>query len=118
MILIIFAIVRLADEDHEANAAHHPTVYENIAFTLRMARRDRREIAAKVAEVADVLELGALLHRRPRALSGGQRQRVSIGRAIVRDPAATEYASRQAGDPRYLRTTASNTLPPTTISRT
>ena len=64
----------------------HLTIAQNIAFPLRMAKLDRRAIAAKVAEVADWLELGPLLDRRPRTLSGGQRQRVAIGRAIVRDP--------------------------------
>ena len=65
----------------------HLTVAANIGFPLAIARRPRAEIDAKVAQVADLLDLTALLHRRPRALSGGQRQRVSIGRAIVRDPA-------------------------------
>ena len=64
----------------------HLTVRQNIAFPLRMAKVDRREIGRRVADVAALLELDALLDRRPRALSGGQRQRVSIGRAIVRDP--------------------------------
>ncbi len=64
----------------------HLTVAENIAFPLRMARRPKAEISARVAAVAETLELGDLLDRRPRALSGGQRQRVSIGRAIVRNP--------------------------------
>jgi len=64
----------------------HLTVAANIAFPLKMARRPGAEIAARVGVVADLLELGALLDRRPRELSGGQRQRVSIGRAIVRNP--------------------------------
>jgi len=64
----------------------HLTVAENIAFPLKVARRDQREIAARVAEVAATLDLSDLLDRRPRALSGGQRQRVSIGRALVRNP--------------------------------
>jgi ABC-type sugar transport system ATPase subunit len=65
----------------------HLTVAENIAFPLRAARWPRARIAARVAEVATLLELDGLLARRPRALSGGQRQRVSIGRAIAREPA-------------------------------
>ena len=64
----------------------HLTVAENIGFPLKVAKRPRAEIAAKVAAVAETLDLTALLGRRPRALSGGQRQRVSIARAVVREP--------------------------------
>jgi ABC-type sugar transport system ATPase subunit len=64
----------------------HLTVAENIAFPLRVARRPRAEIDARIAELAELLELTEYLGRRPRALSGGQRQRVSIARAIVREP--------------------------------
>ena len=64
----------------------HMTVYENIAFGLRMRRFPRREIDRKVREAAEILEISDLLKRKPKALSGGQRQRVAIGRAIVRDP--------------------------------
>ena len=65
----------------------HLTVADNIGFPLKVGGRPRREVAERVARVAELLDLSALLDRRPRALSGGQRQRVSIGRAIVRDPA-------------------------------
>jgi len=64
----------------------HMTVYENMAFSLRMARRRGAEIDAAVREAADILQIGPLLQRRPGELSGGQRQRVAIGRAIVRRP--------------------------------
>ncbi len=66
----------------------HLTVARNIGFGLRMARRPKAEIDARVAEVADMLQLGDLLARRPRELSGGQRQRVALGRAIARQPTA------------------------------
>ena len=64
----------------------HLTVRENMGFGLRFAKTPKAEIAARVTEVAKVLELGHLLDRKPKALSGGQRQRVAIGRAIVRKP--------------------------------
>ncbi|MEH3108349.1 MAG: ABC transporter ATP-binding protein [Sphingomonas fennica] len=64
----------------------HLSVADNIGFPLKMARRPKAEIMARVAAVAATLDLGHLLKRRPRALSGGQRQRVSIARAIVRQP--------------------------------
>jgi multiple sugar transport system ATP-binding protein len=62
------------------------TVYENMAFGLTLAKTPKDEIDRKVREAARVLQLEALLERRPKALSGGQRQRVAIGRAIVRSP--------------------------------
>ena len=64
----------------------HLTVRENMAFGLRLARRPADEIERKVREAARVLQLDALLDRKPKQLSGGQRQRVAIGRAIVREP--------------------------------
>ncbi|MDR3376776.1 MAG: sn-glycerol-3-phosphate ABC transporter ATP-binding protein UgpC [Ancalomicrobiaceae bacterium] len=64
----------------------HMTVRENMGFGLRMARLPKAEIARRVGQAADMLQLGALLDRLPRQLSGGQRQRVAIGRAITRDP--------------------------------
>jgi multiple sugar transport system ATP-binding protein len=64
----------------------HMTVYDNMAFALKMRRAPKSEIEQKVSRAADVLGIRNLLERRPRALSGGQRQRVALGRAIVRDP--------------------------------
>ena len=64
----------------------HLSVYENMAFGLRIAKADGGEIARQVQRAAEILGIEALLDRKPAALSGGQRQRVAIGRAIVRQP--------------------------------
>jgi multiple sugar transport system ATP-binding protein len=64
----------------------HKTVYENIAFPLRMARVARTEIDERVRAAANLLRIDELLNRRPHELSGGQRQRVALGRAAVRNP--------------------------------
>jgi multiple sugar transport system ATP-binding protein len=64
----------------------HKTVFENLAFSLRLRRMASAEVEAKVREAARLLEIENLLQRRPSALSGGQRQRVAVGRAIVRRP--------------------------------
>ena len=64
----------------------HMSVFENIAFGLRLRKMDKNEIDRLVNEAADTLGLTHLLDRKPKALSGGQRQRVALGRAIVRKP--------------------------------
>ncbi|MDR5752779.1 MULTISPECIES: sn-glycerol-3-phosphate ABC transporter ATP-binding protein UgpC [unclassified Caballeronia] len=64
----------------------HMSVYENIAFGLRMLKLPEAQIKQRVERAAQILQIGQLLERRPRALSGGQRQRVAIGRSIVREP--------------------------------
>jgi multiple sugar transport system ATP-binding protein len=66
----------------------HLTVYENIAFGLRLRKMPKDEVDRRVREAASLLGLEEFLKRKPRALSGGQRQRVAMGRAIVRQPAA------------------------------
>ena len=64
----------------------HMTVYDNMAFGLKMNGVDKTEIDERVQKAAAILELGPLLDRKPAAMSGGQRQRVAIGRSIVREP--------------------------------
>ena len=64
----------------------HMTVYDNIAFALKLRKTPKDEIDRKVKEAAEILDITQYLGRKPKALSGGQRQRVAIGRAIVRDP--------------------------------
>lgn len=64
----------------------HMTVYENMAFALKLRKTPKDEIDRKVKEAAEILDITSYLERKPKALSGGQRQRVAIGRAIVREP--------------------------------
>ena len=64
----------------------HMTVYENMAFSLKLRKEKKDVIDKKVREAAEILDITQYLDRKPKALSGGQRQRVAIGRAIVRDP--------------------------------
>jgi multiple sugar transport system ATP-binding protein len=64
----------------------HMSVFENMAFSLKLRKYSKAEIQARVGKAAGVLGITAILDRRPKQLSGGQRQRVAVGRAIVRDP--------------------------------
>ena len=64
----------------------HMTVYDNMAFSLKLRKEPKDVIDKKVREAAEILDITQYLERKPKALSGGQRQRVAIGRAIVRDP--------------------------------
>ncbi|HNP72786.1 MAG TPA: ABC transporter ATP-binding protein [Kouleothrix sp.] len=65
----------------------HMSVYDNMAFGLKLRKTPKTEIDKRVKEAAELLSIGHLLDRKPKALSGGQRQRVALGRAIVRNPA-------------------------------
>jgi multiple sugar transport system ATP-binding protein len=64
----------------------HMSVFDNMAFGLKMRKFEKPEISSRVKHAADILGIEQLLHRKPRQLSGGQRQRVALGRAIVRHP--------------------------------
>jgi len=64
----------------------HMSVFDNMAFGLKMRKFEKSEIVTRVKQAADILGIEQLLHRKPRQLSGGQRQRVALGRAIVRHP--------------------------------
>jgi len=66
----------------------HMTVFNNLAFGLKLLKTPKQEIKRRVEEAAKILNLERFLDRKPKALSGGQRQRVALGRAIVREPAA------------------------------
>ncbi|MDJ0925711.1 MAG: ATP-binding cassette domain-containing protein, partial [Acidimicrobiia bacterium] len=66
----------------------HMSVYDNMAFGLKLRKMDKGDIDRRVKEAAEILEITEFLERKPKALSGGQRQRVAMGRAIVREPKA------------------------------
>jgi ABC-type sugar transport system ATPase subunit len=89
------AVDRLAPRDRDIamvfqDYALYPqmTVYQNLAFGLRMRKMPKDQIERSVRRAADMLDIGELLQRKPAALSGGQRQRVALGRALVREPQA------------------------------
>ena len=65
----------------------HMSVFDNMAFGLKLRKTPKADIERRVKEAADILDIGHLLDRKPKQLSGGQRQRVAVGRAIVREPA-------------------------------
>jgi multiple sugar transport system ATP-binding protein len=88
----------------------HKTVAENMSFALKVAKRPRDEIAARVETAARILGLSDLLDRRPAALSGGQRQRVAVGRAIVRNPEVFLFDEPLSNLDAKLRTTMRSEL--------
>jgi multiple sugar transport system ATP-binding protein len=88
----------------------HKTVAENMSFALKLAKRPREEIQARVRAAAGILGVSELLDRRPGSLSGGQRQRVALGRAIVRDPEVFLFDEPLSNLDARLRTTMRSEL--------
>ena len=76
----------------------HMTVFENLAFALKIRKLPKAAVADKVRQTADIIGLSKFLNRRPKQLSGGQRQRVALGRAIVRNPALFLFDEAQISD--------------------
>jgi multiple sugar transport system ATP-binding protein len=83
----------------------HMTVYENMAFALKVRKTDKAELDRRVRDAAAILGLDELLERRPKALSGGQRQRVAMGRAIV---ASTKFIAGEPMNPATNRLSGSS----------
>ena len=81
----------------------HMSVYDNMAFGLKLRKTPKSEIDRRVKEAADILDIGHLLDRKPKQLSGGQRQRVAVGRAIVREPAVFLFDQPQSNLDAKLR---------------
>ena len=72
----------------------HMSVYDNMAFGLKLRKTPKAEIDQQVKEAAEILGISQFLDRKPKQLSGGQRQRVAVGRAIVRSPRSSSSTSR------------------------
>src|SRR3989454_9095808 len=81
----------------------HMTVYDNMAFGLKMRKFPKVEIQKRVQDATEILGIQDLLKRKPRQLSGGQRQRVAVGRAIVRHPKGFSFADRRSNFNANLR---------------